>query len=177
MTTPSSPRTRWLLPTVVTTVLLSATALGVVTAWRGAVPASNVVGLGLDPSDPLLGRRAYALCQGCHQPDGRGIAGNYPALIGSPVLTGPAVGAIATVLHGYDSSATPAQSRWNERMPGFATQLADHELAAVLTWSRQQWGNAASPIDATTVAQVRAALTARTTPWTPDELQTLEKSR
>jgi hypothetical protein len=51
--------------------------------------------------------------------------------------------------------------------------FTDDQIAAVLTFIRRQWGNAASPIDAATVKDIRAATAGRTRPWTNDELEAL----
>lgn len=120
----------------------------------------------LAADDPLLGRRAFVHCQGCHQADGAGIPGLFPPLAGNPRLLGPADPLIRISLHGYDSGGV----LWNEVMPGLADRLADHELAAALSYARSAWGNAAPAIGAATVAAVRRAEVLRSRPWTPGEL-------
>ena len=71
-----------------------------------------------------------AICAGCHMPDGRGAvgAGAYPALAGNPKLEYSAypVSIVLGGLHG---------------MPGFATQLDDNQVAAVVNWVRTNLGN------------------------------------
>jgi mono/diheme cytochrome c family protein len=58
-------------------------------------------------------------------------------------------------------------------MPPWRT-LTDAELAAVATYIRGSWGNAAAPVTDATVAAARAATAARTTPWAGgDELHTV----
>ena len=58
-------------------------------------------------------------------------------------------------------------------MTAFRDLLNDRDLADVLTFVRNTWGNKASPINANTVAKVRAASASRTTFWKPDELEEL----
>ena len=48
------------------------------------------------------------------------------------------------------------------------------EIAAVLTYIRQTWGQTAPPIDVAAVQQVRAATAGRTRAWTPEELATFK---
>ncbi len=104
----------------------------------------------LPADDPLLGRRIYVRCQACHGLDGQGIAGNYPPLAGNQVLLAPdPAAAIQAVLRGRPRAAL------NGEMPAFG-DLADHEIAAVLTWARSQWGNHADPISPTLVGRYRS---------------------
>lgn len=104
----------------------------------------------LDP-DPQLGRRMYVRCQACHGLDGAGIAGNYPPLIKSPMLSAAdPTAAIRLLLIGVLRS-----EHWNGYMPPFAEQLDDRELAAVLTYARGKWGGQAKEITAAEVAAVR----------------------
>ena len=102
----------------------------------------------LPSDDPQLGRRVYVRCQACHGVQGEGVPGNYPPLAGSTVLATDQ--AITMVLRG-----TERGPQWNGQMPAFAEQLADHEIAAVLTWARQQWGNHAPAVTAADVAARR----------------------
>ena len=48
--------------------------------------------------------------------------------------------------------------------------LKDDQIANVLTYVRQEWGNKAPEVKAETVARIRAEVSGRTTPWTADEL-------
>jgi mono/diheme cytochrome c family protein/glucose/arabinose dehydrogenase len=96
------------------------------------------------------GRAAYAFCAACHQADGRGLPSLAPPLAGSPRVTGPADALIDIVLRGRDEDpAFPS-------MPPLAA-LPDDQLAAILTFVRQAWGNAAPPVSAEAVRVRRAA--------------------
>jgi len=77
------------------------------------------------------GEKAYATnCGTCHQVNGEGVPGAFPALKGSPIATGPVEKHIELVIHG------PA----SKKMPGFA-YLSDADLAAIITYERNAWGN------------------------------------
>jgi len=105
-----------------------------------------------DPATAALveqGRTAYALCAACHQPDGRGLPAIVPPLAGSIRVTGPPEVLIDIVLHGRDEDAAFPS------MPPLAA-LPDDQLAAILTYVRQAWGNAAPPIAAAHVRVRRA---------------------
>ena len=84
------------------------------------------------------GERVYAAnCVACHQAAGQGMpAMKAPALAGSKFATGPEAGPIDTVLHG----------RPNTAMQAFSKQLSDTEIAAVVTYMRNSWGNKASDV-------------------------------
>lgn len=79
------------------------------------------------------GEKVYASnCAACHQPTGKGVPGAFPALAGSPKVLGSADEQIALLLKGVQGSA----------MASFK-QLSDVELAAVMTYTRNAWGNQA----------------------------------
>jgi cytochrome c oxidase subunit 2 len=77
------------------------------------------------------GEKLYAAnCSACHQPTGKGMPPAFPALDGSKVATGPKAAHLATVLKGRPGTA----------MASFA-HLADADLAAIITYERNAWGN------------------------------------
>ena len=72
-----------------------------------------------------------ANCAACHQANGKGVAaGGFPALDGSKIVNGPLAGQMAIVLSGKPGTAMPP---W--------TQLSDTDLASVITYTRNSWGN------------------------------------
>jgi mono/diheme cytochrome c family protein len=112
-------------------------------------------------SDPAMktGAAIYAdECSACHTPRGTGIPGLFPALAGAPAVQSidPA-SAIHVVLTGARSVATAAAPT-APAMPAFAWLLDDRMAAAVLTYIRNAWGNAASKVTAEEVSKRRGAL-------------------
>ncbi|MGH6962199.1 MAG: c-type cytochrome, partial [Dongiaceae bacterium] len=83
-----------------------------------------------------------ANCAACHQAEGQGLPPNFPALKGSKLANGPAKDHIQQTLTGRNL------------MPPFP-QLKDEELAAVITYERQSWGNKASIVQPADVAAAR----------------------
>lgn len=80
-----------------------------------------------------LGEKVYAAnCVACHQATGKGMPPAFPALDGSKVVLGKPEGQVDVVLHGRPGTA----------MAPFK-QLSDVELAAVITYTRNAWGNKA----------------------------------
>lgn len=111
-------------------------------------------------------------CAACHQANGKGLAGVFPPLAGSPWLNGEPDIALQIVLHGMTGPIDVLGSTYNGAMPAFAGQLSDLELGAVLSYARSSWGNAAEPIDAAAAAAARARTASREQPWNgPQELQ------
>ncbi len=81
------------------------------------------------------GEKVYAgNCAACHQPTGKGVPPAFPALDGSKVVNGPKEGQIRTVLNGVERDGKPtAMVSWK--------QLSDTDIAAVITYTRNSWGN------------------------------------
>jgi mono/diheme cytochrome c family protein len=157
-------------------IILLACAGGAVGAWLSVPSASAVSSQPIgtwDSTDPNLGSKAFVMCQGCHGTDGRGVPGYAPALAGSPWLTGPPLTAILIVLHGYDATSEPHASYVSTRMLGHGNQLSDIEIAALLSWAREQWGNRAARIATSDVTAARTRFATRTTAWSPAELRAL----
>lgn len=107
-----------------------------------------------------------SLCAACHQATGQGLPGVFPPLAGSGRAQGNEAALAAVVLHGISGSLTTQAGTFNGMMPSFKDQLDDAQLAAVLTFVRSQWGNAAGPVPAASVAAARAEHQARTAPFT-----------
>jgi len=82
------------------------------------------------------GEKVYAAnCVACHQATGKGVPGAFPALDGSPVVNGPKDVQIKTVLNGVARDGKPtAMVAWKDT-------LSDTDIAAVITYTRNSWGN------------------------------------
>ncbi|RTL56062.1 MAG: cytochrome c oxidase subunit II [Rhodocyclaceae bacterium] len=79
-----------------------------------------------------MGERVYMTnCVACHQANGAGIPGAFPALNGSKLVNGPPAGHLDRVFHGKPGTA----------MQAFGGQLSDMDIAAVVSFERNSWGN------------------------------------
>lgn len=79
-----------------------------------------------------MGEKVYAdNCAGCHQAKGEGMAPVFPALDGSKMVNGPKQAQIDIVMNGKEGTS----------MPAFGKQLSDTDVAAVITFTRNAWGN------------------------------------
>ncbi|MBI3044770.1 MAG: cytochrome c oxidase subunit II [Betaproteobacteria bacterium] len=95
------------------------------------------------------GEKVYAgNCVACHQATGMGLPGTFPALSGSKIVTGPKDEQIKTVLNGVVKGGKPTA------MAAFGKQLSDADLAAVITYTRNNWSNRTG--DMVTPAEVKA---------------------
>lgn len=80
------------------------------------------------------GEKVYAAnCAACHQATGKGVPGAFPALDGSVVVNGPRAEQINVLLNGR-----------NNKMPAWKATLSDTEIAAVITYTRNNWTNKAA---------------------------------
>lgn len=96
-----------------------------------------------------LGKEKYdIICSACHKPDGTGIPPMFPALKGSSVAVGnPISRHISYILDGVPGSA----------MQAYKEQLSDAEIAAIVTYERNAWGNNTDDVvQPSEVAKVRA---------------------
>lgn len=100
-------------------------------------------------------------CSGCHTPDGKGVPGLFPSLSGAPMVhqTDPTT-LIRAVLRGALGVGTK-QAPIGPEMPAFEWILTDNQVAVVLTYIRNAWGNSASSVDAGTVRKERESLVER----------------
>lgn len=94
-------------------------------------------------------------CADCHGADGKGVAGIYPPLDGNSSVDEPTgINAIRVVLLGGFPPVTAGNPR-PYSMPPFAQQLNDHDVAAVVSYIRQAWGNKAAPVQERDVGKYR----------------------
>jgi len=81
------------------------------------------------------GEKVYtANCAACHQANGKGALPAFPPLDGSKIVNGPKAEQIKIVLNGVERDGKPTA------MPSWK-QLSDTDIAAVITYTRNSWGN------------------------------------
>ncbi|WP_083536735.1 cytochrome D1 domain-containing protein [Steroidobacter denitrificans] len=98
-------------------------------------------------------------CSACHQPTGLGLPGAFPPLAKSDYLLKDPKRAISIVLRGLEGEIVVNNVKYNSVMPAM-TQLTDKEIADVLTYALNSWGNDGGSINATEVAAVRTQVLA-----------------
>ncbi|MGH8518543.1 MAG: cytochrome c oxidase subunit II [Panacagrimonas sp.] len=114
-----------------------------VAAAPAAAPAPAAAGGGSKDELVKAGEKVFnANCAACHQATGKGIPPNFPSLVGSAVIKGPAEAQITQVLKGKNM------------MPPFP-QLSDADIAAAITYTRNSWGNSSGVVQADQVKALR----------------------
>lgn len=138
-----------------------ALAIGVYIKSLPATPASTPRSTAAAaPAAMELGSKIYRQhCAQCHQPQGQGSGTAWPALAGNPTVTAPSpVNAIRMVLDGGYAPATAANPR-PHGMPPFGQMLNDSDIAMLVSYIRNSWGNEAGGVTALEVKRARASST------------------
>ncbi|GAA5521569.1 HEAT repeat domain-containing protein [Aliifodinibius salicampi] len=124
----------------------------------------------------MKGREIYSrdgYCGTCHQPDGKGLtASGFPPLRGTQWVTGNEERLIKLTLNGLSGPIEVLGMAYpgNTPMTPFRGMLDDEEVAAVLTYVRNAFGNEASAITPEKVEEIRAATRDKNGFYSPDEL-------
>lgn len=124
----------------------------------------------------MQGREIYVrdgYCGTCHQPDGRGLsAAGFPPLAGTQWVNGSEERLIKLTLHGLMGPMEVLGEEYPGSVPmtPFKGMLDDDEVAAVLTYVRNAFGNEASPISPEKVKEVRASVEDKSGFYNPQEL-------
>ena len=95
-------------------------------------------------------------CSTCHMPDGKGMAGVFPPLAGSDWMTRPHAELAGIVLNGLSGPIKVNGQDYNSVMPPMS-QLTDDEVANILTYTLNSWGNPGGQVTKEEVAKVRAS--------------------
>ncbi len=143
------------------TSYLHDTDLRAIAVYLKSLPGQEASPKPLADSDPAM-RAGKAIfvdqCGACHSPAGTGIPKMFPALKDSPAVQSVnPTNLIRIVLQGARSVATDAAPT-APAMPAFDWKLSDDNVAAVVTYVRNSWGNAAAAVSAGEVKSQREAL-------------------
>ncbi|MGA2550338.1 MAG: cytochrome c [Burkholderiaceae bacterium] len=120
--------------------------------------ASEAGADGAQTGDSFRGKKLYEdHCQQCHQANGEGVPGVYPPLAHNRALVmTSAVNPIRVVLLGGFTPVTGSNQR-PYGMPPFAQALSEAEIADVVSYIRNAWGNHASIVNSADVDRYRDA--------------------
>jgi glucose/arabinose dehydrogenase len=101
------------------------------------------------------GERLYTIhCASCHLPNGAGVPGLVPPLTGTDWVAGDKSRLIQVVLGGLSVPIEVGGERYDQEMPGYATR-SDEEIAAILTFVRDRFGDGADAVIAGEVYEER----------------------
>ncbi len=150
----------------------SAPKLGMISDPRAS---DDGPGATLDPFALAMkkGATSYAVCGGCHQASGAGTPGQFPPLAGSEIVLAGTEQLTRIALHGLTGPVTVKGQNYNMPggMPPQGIAMSDGDIANVLTFIRNTWGNKGSMVTKEMVSKVREAEKSRTTQWTMAELE------
>jgi mono/diheme cytochrome c family protein len=109
--------------------------------------------------DAAKGEKLFiANCAACHQATGLGVPGAFPPLAKSAWVAGSEERIIKAVLAGLAGEIEVNGVKYNGNMPNIGAGLKDGQVAHIVTYVRQAWGNTAEPVMDTKVAEVRKAI-------------------
>ncbi len=118
------------------------------------------------------GEKVYSKCVGCHAPDGKG-GGAYPSLAGSEWVMGPTERFAMIVLNGLTGPTSTGKTFGV--MPAQGVGMSATDLASVMTYVRNSFGNDAGGIVTTEMAAKALEISeARSAPGTPLDQQELQ---
>ncbi len=137
--------------------------LAAIAAYLKDLPAGRESPPGARPTsnDPIMmaGATLYRdNCQSCHGPDGKGEHLIFPPLAGNPALVQPRAENLARVVLEGAQAASTGDTPTAPAMPSFAFKLSDHQMAALLTYIRNSWGNRAPAVTADRIGKLRRQL-------------------
>ncbi|HEX3099012.1 MAG TPA: cytochrome c, partial [Usitatibacter sp.] len=142
------------------TMYLSRDDLHAIATYLKDLPAAGTDHAKSVPSDDddrmRRGRLVYVdQCSGCHMENGTGIAHVFPPIRGNTGVHAEDPTSLARlVLEGAPSAKTPSKPE-GFAMPAFGWKLSDAEVADLLTYVRASFGNEATPVSASKIADVR----------------------
>ncbi len=105
------------------------------------------------------GEKVYqAYCQACHQANGQGMAGAFPPLAGADYLLTDTLRGVRAVIEGVAGEIVVNGKKYNSVMPHL-NYLTDEQVADVVTYALNAWGNDGGVVVPEQVAKVRAEVT------------------
>jgi len=144
-----------------TSKMTDADLLAIATYLKDRAPRSGraVTALAADNPRMVAGQAIYEdRCAACHSRRGAGVPSLFPRLASAPLVqSADPTSLIRVVLIGNRAVATSAAPT-APAMPAFGWNLNDTEIADVLTYVRNTWGNAASAVQPEDVTKLRARL-------------------
>ncbi len=140
-------------------------------AAPAAAPAPVAVAFVAADAETLKrGAAVYArTCLACHQPTGKGLPPVFPSIAGTPIVVGNPELPIKFILQGLMGPITVDGITFNSMMPPVGG-VSDQDIADVLTYVRQSFGNRGTIVTPAQVKAVRDATAGRTAPWNTAEL-------
>lgn len=118
-----------------------------------------------------LGENIYGrVCSTCHQSNGEGVDGAFPTLVGTDYVTGNVGRFAGIIVHGLYGEMEVNSDTYNGNMPAWGEEISDEEVAAVMTYVRNSFGNNSSDVPVDSIKSYRETYGDRTSQWEVGEL-------
>ncbi len=118
-----------------------------------------------------LGENIYGrVCSTCHQANGEGVEGAFPTLVDTDYVNGNVSRFAGIIIHGLYGELEINGVSYNGNMPAWGEQISDKEVAAVMTYVRNSFGNNSSDVPIDSVKSYRETFGDRTAQWEVGEL-------
>lgn len=151
--------------------------------WPGKAIEKAIAGTGKTLDEEGLkqfakGRQQFlSICAGCHGNDGRGIKRFGPPLVQSEWVLGDERKLSLILLHGMEGPLEVNGKKYDAPdilpvMPSHSV-VDDANIAAILTYIRNEWGHQAGAVARGTVGKTRVSSQGKVVPWTAEELKEL----
>lgn len=151
--------------------------------WPGKAEEPAIAGTGKSLDEEGLkqfakGRQQFlSICAGCHGTDGRGIKRFGPPLVQSEWVLGDERKLSLILLHGMEGPLEVNGKKYDAPdilpvMPSHSV-VDDANIAAILTYIRNEWGHQAGAVARGTVGKTRVSSQGKVVPWTSEELKEL----
>lgn len=135
--------------------------LAAIATYLKSLPSANVEQKAEMPPDKTmrLGERIFGnACAECHTQNGHETNAPFASLYGNSAVQAPNPASVIHVIlsgtHAMKNNPLPT----GQAMPAFAAKLNDNQIANVATYIRNAWGNAAAPVSASDVSEIRKAI-------------------
>ena len=124
-----------------------------------------------DAESMKRGQAVYSrTCIACHQPTGMGLPPVFPPLAGSEWVAKDASIAVRNIINGMQGPITVKGVSYNSMMPAVTT-LSEKEIADVVTFVSNSWGNTGPTVTEDEVKAIKKKYADRKTPWTAAEYE------
>ena len=135
-------------------------AIAVYLKERGAAGSPAPTPLAASDTRMQMGQAVFIdTCSACHMRNGAGVEHLFPKLAGNVIATQDDPASLIRIIIAGGRAASTDALPTAPAMPSLGFRLGDEQIAAVVTYVRNSWGNAASPVSAETVKAERARVT------------------
>ncbi len=132
-------------------------AIAVYLKERGAAGSPAPAPLAASDSRMQVGEAVFVdTCSACHKRNGDGVEHLFPKLAGNVITTQDDPASLIRIIIAGGRAASTDALPTAPSMPSLGWRLGDEQIAAVVTYVRNSWGNAAAPVSAETVKAERA---------------------